>query len=126
MSAPEPRTAAERITLVCSCLILAVVIGLIASQARSPRSPAAPVASVAQVRSVGGQHHVEVIVTNEGAQTAANVAVTAELVIGEATTTSEQTVDLLAGSEEVELTFVFEDDPASGTLSVVVAGFAAP
>ncbi len=123
----EPRTPAEWVTLVVASLILAVLVALIATQIDDTRSPAAPVAVVVgEARDVDGLHHVDVTVTNEGDHTAANVQVGAELKIGDETTVADQTIDFLAGDEEEDLVFVFEDDPADGELTVAVTSFAAP
>ena len=35
-------------------------------------------------------------------------------------------IDFLAGGEEEELVFIFEDDPADGELTVAVSGFGVP
>lgn len=107
--------------------MLALLVGLIVVQLFDDPEPAAPVAEVdGEPRLVGGLHHVDVVVTNEGDETAAEVQVTAELVQDGQTTTGDQTVDFLAGGEEVDLVFVFSDDPADGSLSVEVSGFAVP
>jgi uncharacterized protein (TIGR02588 family) len=128
MSDHSPRTAAEWTALVVSSLVLAAVIGLILVQMRGSTDPAAPVAVVADdVRQVGDRHHVDVTVTNEGDETAANVQVSAELTVdGEVVTTADQTIDFLAGAEEDDLVFVFDDDPADGELTVAVTGFERP
>ena len=120
------RTSAEWVTLAGCCLVLAVLVGLIASQLNSTRAPAAPAAVVDGTEEVGGFHHVEVVVTNDGDETAANVQVTAELTIDGEVTSADQTIDFLAGDEEEDLVFVFEDDPAEGELRVAVSGFAVP
>lgn len=121
----EGRSVAEWVTLAASCLVLAVVVGLIALQIGGTEEPAAPVADVAgDVRVVDGQHHVPVVVHNTGDLAAANVQVTAELEVAGRTATADQTIDSLAGGEEVEIIFVFEDDPAAGELTVTVAGYA--
>jgi uncharacterized protein (TIGR02588 family) len=123
----DPRTPAEWTALVGSSLILALVVGLIVAQMSGARSPAAPTVTVGEVRPVGDLHHVDVTVTNEGDESAANVQVSAELTIdGEVVTTADQTIDFLSGDEEVDLVYVFEDDPADGDLAVAVTSFAEP
>lgn len=126
MTPRDPRTPAQWVTLVCSCLILGGLVALIAAQLGETREPAAPVVVLGEVRDVGGTHHVDVVVTNEGDETAANVQVVAELTVDGTVTTGEQMIDFLAGGEEEELVFVFDDDPGEGDLSVSVAGFAVP
>jgi uncharacterized protein (TIGR02588 family) len=121
------RTAAEWTALACSCLVLAVLVGLIVAQLGDDREPAAPVAVIdGEPRAIDDLHHVDVVVTNEGDETAANVQVSAELTIDGEATTADQTIDFLAGDEEEELVFVFGDDPAEGELTVEVSGFAVP
>jgi uncharacterized protein (TIGR02588 family) len=126
VSERDPRTAAEWTAFACSSVVLAVLVVLIALQIGNDR-PAAPVATlVGGARAVGDLHHVDVRLTNDGDDTAANVQVSAELVIDGEATTADQTVDFLAGGEDEELVFVFEDDPANGELTISVASFAEP
>ena len=127
MSDRTSRTAAEWTTLAISCGVLLLVAWLVGSEMRAPRRPPAPVATViGEPREVGGVHHVDVQVVNNGDETAANVQVTAVLTIDGEATTADQTIDFLAGSEEADLVFVFADDAAQGELSVVAGGFERP
>lgn len=127
MSSPrDPRTPAEWVTLTASCLVLAVLVALIAAQLAAPREPASPVAEVTGTYEADGFHHVEVSVTNHGDETAAEVQVTAELVVDGEPTEADQTIDFLAGGEEEDLVFIFEDDPADGELTVTVSGYGVP
>jgi uncharacterized protein (TIGR02588 family) len=126
MSAKQGRTIAEWVTFATSCLVLAAVVALIVVQLFEPRTPPAPTVSVAGTRQVGDRWFVDVVVTNEGKETAAEVQVAAQLTIGEDVTEGDQTVDFLAGSEEHRLVFTFDDDPASGELSVTVSSFSEP
>jgi uncharacterized protein (TIGR02588 family) len=126
MSDRRSRSVAEWCTFAVSCVVLAGLIGLIAVQL-GPEDPPAPEAHrVGPVRVVGGQHHVRVAVTNEGGATAANVQVTASLVIDGETTEADQTVDFLAGDETEDLVFVFDEPPEDGELVVEVAGYSLP
>lgn len=122
----DPRSAAEWITLACSCLLLGVLVALIVRQMGSDREPAAPVVEVGEIRSVDDLHHVDVVITNVGDDTAANVQVTAELVVDGSTTSADQVIAFLPGDVEEELVFVFADDPSDGELSVIVSGFSVP
>lgn len=123
----EGRSLAEWVTFAGSCLILALVFSLILVQMRDPRDPPAPIAVVSgDTRVVDGQHHVSVAVSNVGDATAGNVQVTAELEVDGSTAGGDQTIDFLAGGEEVDLVFVFDDDPARGELTVTVAGYSVP
>jgi uncharacterized protein (TIGR02588 family) len=126
MSEPHGRNAAEWTTLIGSCLILMVVTALIVAQMRERQTPPAPVATVDRITAVGSDHHVRVVVTNEGRRTAANVQVSAELVTDGDTATADQTIDFLAGGEEEDLVFVCADDPRGGDLTVAVTGFSLP
>ena len=127
MSERQPRTPAEWVTLAVSSLILAVLVALIATQIDDTRASAAPVAEIAgKPRKIGDLHHVDVTVTNEGDHTAANVQVSAELTVDGKTSSADQTIDFLAGDEEEDLVFVFEDDPGDGELTVAVTSFASP
>lgn len=127
MSERPDRTAAEWVTFAVSCTILLVVVALVVVQLVGEHDPAAPEAHrVGPVRVVDGQHVVEVAVTNEGDATAANVQVTASLVIDGETTEGDQTIDFLAGGETEDLVFVFDDPPADGELTVAVSGYGVP
>lgn len=126
MTRSNGRTVAEWVTFGVSCAILTGVIALIAVQLADSGDPAAPVAAVEAVRSLDGRHYVDVLVTNQGDNPASNVQVNASLVIDESTTEGDQTIDFLAADEEVQLTFVFDDDPALGELTIAVTGFTDP
>ena len=126
MKRSNGRTVAEWVTFGVSCAILAAVLVLIATQLSNSDDPAAPVAAVDAVRSLDGRHYVDVLVTNQGDDPAANIQVNAALVIDASTTQGDQTIDFLAADEEVQLTFVFDDDPALGELTIAVAGFTDP
>ena len=126
MTERQPRSPAEWVTLLVSLLVLAVLVGLIVVRLVDERDPAAPVATIDGVEEIGDVHHVEVTVRNDGDDTAADVQIVAELVIGDETTEADQVLDFLAGDEEEQVVFVFEDDPADGELSVSVSGFSVP
>ena len=126
MTTSNGRTVAEWVTFGVSSAILAVVVALIAIQLTNSDDPAAPVATVDSVRSLDGRHYVDVVVTNQGDDPASNVQVNASLVIDSSTTEGDQTIDFLAADEEVRLTFVFDDDPALGELTIAVTGFTDP
>ena len=126
MTAQEGRTVAEWVTFGASCTVLAVVVALIAVQLRDTHDPAMPVAITGEVRETDGRFSVDVRVTNEGDDAAANVHVNASLEIDGATAEGDQTIDFLARDQEAHLTFIFDDDPALGELTVAVTGFADP
>lgn len=127
MSEQDGRTAAERVTFAVSCAVLLVVVALVVVQLVGEHDPAAPEAHrVGPVRVVGGQHFVDVAVTNGGDATAANVQVTASLVIDGESTEGDQSIDFLAGGETEDLVFVFDDAPSDGELTVAVSGYGVP
>jgi len=123
----DGRSVAEWTTFLASCVILATVLALIVVQMRGRQDPAAPAATIAgEARQVGGQFHVAVEVDNSGDRTAQNVQVTAELTHNGTTTSGDQTIDFLAGGESTNLVFVFDENPATGELTVTVSGYAEP
>lgn len=126
MSKRGSRSVAEWVSFLASLTVIVVIIGLIAVQIPGSDDPAAPVARLEGVESVGDAFHVRVAVRNEGDVTAVNVQVSAELTIEGETLTGDQTIDFLSGSQQQSLTFVFDQDPAAGELTVSVTGFAAP
>ncbi len=126
MSERRERTSAEWITFAVAVVVLLLVIGAIAMEAVQSKDPARPVAVVEQTERVGERYEVRVSVENRGDLAASNVQVLASLELDGETTEGDQVVDFLAGDDEEELVFVFEDDPSSGELSVEVTGFTVP
>jgi uncharacterized protein (TIGR02588 family) len=127
MSARD-RSPAEWVTFGLSLVVLLGVVAVIGLQLRREQEPARPVAVVSgEPRRVGDRYQLDVVVTNEGDATAANVQVSASLMSeGSIPATADQTIDFLAGSEDQDLVFVFADDPAQGELTVEVVSFAVP
>ncbi len=127
MSGRRSRTTAEWVTFAVSAVILLGVIGLIAVQLTGGQRDAAPKAErVGPVRVIDGQHFVAVEVTNDGDATAANVQVTATLLVDGEAIEGDQTIDFLAGGETEDLVFVFDDPPDDGELTVAVSGYGVP
>lgn len=121
------RRAPEWIVFGVSALILLAIVTALIVLAFQGSDPAAPVAEApGAVRQVGKQFFVPIEIVNEGDESAAQVQVQAELTIGGMTSTADQVIDFLGRGERRELTFVFEDDPASGELAIGVLSFAAP
>ena len=121
------RTTAEWVTFAISCAVLLVVVGLVVLDMVGSNDPPAPTASLAgPVRTSGNHFFVPVEVVNDGDATAANVQVTAELVIGAQSYSGDQTIDFLGGGERTELAFSFDEDPAQGELSIRVSSYAVP
>jgi uncharacterized protein (TIGR02588 family) len=113
------------VTFGISCVVLAVIIGLLALNAGGD-DPAAPEAAVVGTRAVAGEFEVAVDVRNTGDAGAADVQVVAELTSGDTVTEADLVVDFLAGGEQDSLVFLFPADPADGELEVRVAGFREP
>lgn len=116
------RTAAEWTTLAVSSAVLAVVVALIVGQLLSASDPAAPRAAIGRIEAIGNRYRVHVMVKNDGDETAANVQITAALGDDD----GDLSIDFLAGGEEHELVFLFDDDPRAGDLTVAVSGYEDP
>ena len=127
MSNAAKRTTAEWVTFAISCAVLLVVVGLVVLEMAAPNDPPAPTATQAgPVRASDNHFFVPVEVVNDGDATAANVQVTAELVIGTQSYSGDQTIDFLGGGERAELAFSFDQDPAQGELDIRVSSYAVP
>ena len=124
------RTAAERITLAISIMLIAGLVALVTyvsvtGGGEPPIVEARPLPD--EVRLEGESYFLPVAVTNRGGQTAEEVMVQAELAGSDGSAeTSEFTLDFLAGGETREGTAVFASDPAAGELTVDVASFQTP
>jgi uncharacterized protein (TIGR02588 family) len=118
---------AEWTTFTVATLVLLALVVLIVLEAARTDTPASPVATrTGAVTRVGDRFHVPVRVRNEGDETAEAVQVVATLEIDGETSEADQTVDFLAGHDQQDLVFVFDDDPAGGRLQVAVSGFRVP
>lgn len=127
MTERPPRSAAEWTTFAVALAILLVVVGAIGLEASRPSDPPDPIAKLdGSPRDLGGRFHVDVVVENRGDETAEAVQVVASLDVDGEVLETDETVDFLAGGDQAELTFVFEQDPDEGELSVRVAGFQSP
>lgn len=124
---PHPkRSAAEWTTFAIASALLLALVGFIVNQIPKSDPPAAPDATIQKVTERDGRFFVAVEVENRGGRTAENVQVVATLTIGEDVTEGDQMVDFLAGEEIEDVEFVFDDDPASGELTVSVTGYTVP
>ena len=122
----RPTTGAEWVTFGVAALIVLAVVGAILSQVSAKSAPPAPTVEVAPAKERDGRFVVPVTVTNEGDETAQDVQVTATLTNDDGETTSDQVLAFLAGGEEEQLEFLFEDDPDDGELVVEVGGYRLP
>lgn len=120
------RTPAEWATFIVSCLLLAVVAALAVSQMVGTRDPAIPQASVSGVSTAGDQRQVGVAVHNAGDATAVNVVVRLEFEVDGEPDEAEQTIDFLAGRENVDLVFVLPDGASTDDLEARATGFTEP
>lgn len=123
----RPRSRPEWWTLAVSLVVLVAVVAGLVAEMLAGDDDARPVVTVAApVAAGGGTYHVPVEVRNEGDRAASSVQVSADLVVDGVSTSGDQTIDFLGAGETESLVFVFPDDPATGTLDVVVSGFAVP
>ena len=121
-----PRTSAEWVTFAIAVALIAVVVGLVAREIPGSKSPPSPEVEVGVAEERGSRFVVPVLVTNLGERTAEAVQVEATLTVDGEEQQADQLVDFLAGDEEAELEFVFDDDPADGELDVRVTGYVVP
>ncbi len=126
MSERRERTSAEWVSFAVAVVILLALIGAIATEALKSHTPPRPVATVQQTQRVDDRYEVTVSVENRGDLAAEQVQVVASLEIDGETTEGDQAVDFLAGGNDQELVFYFEDNPDDGELSVEVTGFTVP
>jgi uncharacterized protein (TIGR02588 family) len=124
-----PRTTAERWTLAVSCVLIALVVGVVvASWVSGPGGPPVLVANATgEVEVGGGAYRVPFEVRNDGGETADEVQVVASLEVdGEVVGEGEQSFPFLSGGETESGEFLFTDDPSTGTLTIEVASYATP
>lgn len=122
----RPRSTAEWCSFATASAVLAAVVVLLVVQAVEGGSPARPVASVQSITAAARSFHVAVEVVNEGGHAAADVQVSATLVLAGQESTGDQVVAFLGADERARLVFVFADDPGDGELTVDVTSFAVP
>ena len=122
----RPTTGAEWVTFAVAALIVLGVLGAILSQVASPSAPPSPGVEVEAAQERDGRWFVPATVTNEGDETAQDVQVTATLTTDDGEVTSDQVVAFLAGGEEQEIEFVFDEDPGDGELVVEVGSYSLP
>ncbi len=124
-----PRTRAEWIVFGVSAAIVALVLAVIGvAWLTGPTGPPRLVAERSgPVVREGDVWRVPFTVRNDGGEAADGVQVVAELVVdGRVEGEGEQTIDFLSSGETEEGEFLMGADPATGTLTIEVASYAAP
>ena len=124
------RSTAEWVTLGGSVAILLGIFGLITFLHFQGDEKAAiidVISNVDEVRFEGDLYYLTVEVTNRGDLTVEDVVVEAELDTGSGTPiTADFTITFLAGGERVQGTFVFEEDPRQGELTLHAVSYKDP
>jgi uncharacterized protein (TIGR02588 family) len=124
-----PRTRAEWVVLgACAAIVALVLVVIGVAWATGPDGPPRLVAERSgPVTREGDVWRVPFTVRNDGGEAADSVQVVAELVVdGRVEGEGEQVVDFLSSGETEEGGFLMGADPATGTLTIEVAGYAAP
>lgn len=124
-----PRTRAEWVVLGACAAVVALVLAVIGvAWATGPEGPPRLVAERSgPITREGDVWRVPFTVRNDGGEAADRVQVVAELVVdGRVEGEGEQSVDFLSSGETEEGEFLMGADPASGTLTIEVASYAAP
>ena len=121
-----PSGAEWVIFAVAAVLVAAVFAVLLLDWTSDPSEPAAFDVTVERVFAVGDLHHVEAAVRNTGGESVADATVSATLETDGDPTELEEVISFLAPDEEASVTFIFEDDPDDGELTVEVSSFREP
>ena len=122
----RPTTGAEWVTFAVAAVIVLGVLAAIVSQVAALSDPPSPSVEVGATQERDGRYVVPATVTNDGDETAQDVQVNATLTTDDGESTSDQVVAFLAGGEEHELEFVFEEDPEDGELVVEIGSYSLP
>ena len=125
----EGRSPAEWVTFgVAALILLAVFSFVVYDWVGTPITPPELVVTQsAPVEQVGDQFRISFELRNDGGDTAEAVQVIAELERdGEVVAEGEQQVDFLSPGEREEGAFLFQEDPARGTLTLRVASYKEP
>lgn len=124
------RSTAEWVTLGVSLAAVLAVVGLVVflyirGETRPPTIAVEP--SMENIRQGTGGYYLPVDVTNGGDQTVEDVRIEAELVTGSGhPQTLEFSIQYLAGGEHAQGTFVFQDDPRQGELTIGAISYRDP
>jgi uncharacterized protein (TIGR02588 family) len=119
---------AEWITAITGALIILATMTLLLQEAAcGVNGPPVLRAEVLSVSQAGSGFRVEVRVSNDGGDTAADVAVQGELVVdGQVVDRAEATVDYISGRSSAVAGLLFIQDPAAGRLAVRALGYRVP
>ena len=130
MSPNQRRTAptgAEWTIFAVAAVLIAGVAGvLLYDWLTSSTDPPIFEVRVTKTEQIDDLHHVEAEVKNVGGEAAAEVTVSASLDIDGDVTELDESVDFLSAHEDTTVTFIFEDDPADGELTVDVTSYREP
>lgn len=121
-----PSRAEWAIFAAAALLVICVAGVLIADWLSESSTPPVFDVVVERVDEIDGLHHVEASVRNMGGQAAAEATVSATLEIDADVTELDEVVAFLSPDEETSVTFIFEDDPDDGELSVRVSSYREP
>ncbi|MBW4660850.1 MAG: hypothetical protein KME15_19425 [Drouetiella hepatica Uher 2000/2452] len=115
----DPRTKAEQVSLAIALALLAGVIGIVISLwLNSSGEPARFRVDRGLVRNEVGVYYLPITVTNEGAETGAQVTVAGKL-RGTDDLESTTTFDFISGGASVTGVLVFQTEPTSAEIRVV-------
>jgi uncharacterized protein (TIGR02588 family) len=124
-----PRSPAELITFSIASLILLAIAGLIIYSWISGRDrpPVLVIQQNGPVRQEQQQFYVPFEISNTGGETVDSVQVIAELrVNGSVKESGDLQFDFLSGGEKEKGTFIFNQDPRQGELSIRISGYRKP
>lgn len=129
-SGDKDRSVAEWTTLGISIAILIFILGLTTYlYVRGDEQPAIILVEpqMQELRQDSGGYYLPVIVRNEGDPTVEEVHIEAELDAGTGEPeTAQFMIHFLAGGEQLEVTFIFQHDPAEGELTTRATSFQEP
>lgn len=126
----DRRTGAEWVTLIIGVVIVVGVLGTVTwlGVTRPSRPASISITThVTQQHHFAGGYYLPVSIRNEGDEAAEELLLRATLTgPGLEKEEVEFTIPTLGGGQHEDAVFVFRQDPASGTLDILPAGFVAP
>jgi uncharacterized protein (TIGR02588 family) len=124
-----PRSLAEYITFSIASLILLAIAGLIiySWMTGRDRPPVLVIQRSEPIRQEKQQFYVPFEISNIGGETVDSVQVIAELQVnGSVKESGDLQFDFLSGGEKEKGTFIFNQDPHQGELSIRISGYREP